>query len=146
MTKHTKSDVAQLQRDAFRHVESELYAYPYRKREIERLRSQILNPYKEPEENTGGSRSNLPGDPTARAGISLASHSKLIHMERVVDAIEEVYNRLPEVKQELIQAKYWTKPQHLTTVGICKELSISESTYRRWRSKFVRDIVDILGW
>lgn len=135
-----------IQKDAFRHVEAELYAYPYRKREIQRLREEILNPHKPEEENAGGGKSNLPGDPTAKTAMALATHSKLMHLERVSDAIEEVYNRLPEVKQELIRVKYWTKPQRLTNVGICEELGISESTFRRWRRKFVNDVAEILGW
>lgn len=135
-----------IRKEVFRHVEAELYAYPFRKREIERLREEILHPHAPAEENIGGGKSNLPGDPTAKKAIRLASHAKLVHMERVADAIEEAYDRLPEVKKELIQVKYWTKPQRLTTVGICGELGISESTYKRWRRQFVGDVAKILGW
>lgn len=138
------------QKDAFRHVEAELYAYPFRKKEIERLRDEILTPFKEePDDKTvvkGRNSVRMPGDPTGRKALTLASHSKLLHLERVTDAIEEVYYRLPDVKQELIQIKYWTKPHQLTTVGICENLGISERTYRRWRTNIVSDIAEILGW
>jgi RinA family phage transcriptional activator len=139
-----------LQKDAFRHVESELYAYPYRKREIDRLRLETLHPFDEdPEDKTvvkGKNSARMPGDPTGRMGSTLASHAKLVHMERVADAIEEVYDKLPKEKQELIKLKYWTKPQRLTNLGICDNLRISESTFRRWRRKFIHDIAEILGW
>lgn len=130
-----------------RHVEAEIYAYPYRKRELERLRAEVLTPYNEDkDDNVGGGKSNLPGDPTGRKAVALASHAKLLHLERVSDAIEEVYNRLPEVKREFVRVKYWTKPQRLTLAGICQELSISESTYKRWRRQVVDEVAKILGW
>lgn len=139
-----------IQKDVFRHVEAELYAYPYRKREIARLRDEILVPFDDkPDDPTvvkGKNSVRQPGDPTGRMATTLAGHAKLMHLERVADAIDEAYNRLPEVKRELIRLKYWTRPQRLTTIGICAELGISESTYLRWRKQFVKRIADTLGW
>lgn len=139
-----------IQKDAFRHVEAELYAYPYRKREIERLREEILAPYDERPEDTpivkGKNSVRTPGDPTGQTGIKLASHAKLMHLERVTDAIEEVYNKLPEPKKEFVRVKYWTQPQRLTAIGICEHLGISDRTYSRWRRQFVYDVAEILGW
>lgn len=135
-----------IQKDVFRHVEAELYAYPFRKREIQRLREEILNPHKPEDESNIKDMGNKVGDPTAKKAIKLVSHSKLLHLERTIDAIEEVYNKLPEPKQELIRVKYWTSPQRLTTIGICDELGISERTYRRWRTQVVWEVAEILGW
>jgi RinA family phage transcriptional activator len=139
-----------LHKDAFRHVESELYAYPNRKREIDRLRLEVLSPFDEdPEDKTvvkGKNSVRNPGDPTGRTAVALASSARLVHLEQVKYAIDEVYNNLPEARQELIRLKYWTKPQRLTTLGICDNLRISESTFRRWRRKFIHDIAEILGW
>lgn len=146
----SEQQIVTTHKDAFRHVEAELYAYPFRKKEIARLRDEILAPYNdEPDDKTvvkGKNSVRMPGDPTGRQAVILASHSKLLHLERVSDAIEEVYNRLPDVKRELIQVKYWTKPQRLTTIGICEKLGISERTYRRWRADILRDVAEILGW
>lgn len=139
-----------LQRGVFQHVEAELFAYPYRKREIARLREEILTPYAEEINDPGIVKGinlvRMPGDPTGKKAIELASNAKLHNLERIADAIDEVYNKLPMVKQELIQVKYWTIPQRLTTVGICEKLGISESTYRRWRRAFIQNIAEILGW
>lgn len=142
----TKTVENKIKRDVFRHVEAELYAYPFRKKEIARLREEILHPHKPEDEQNIKSMGNKIGDPTAKKAIALAGHAKLLHLERVADAIEEVYNRLPEPKQELIRVKYWTSPQRLTTVGICDELGISERTFRRWRVQIITDIAEILGW
>lgn len=135
----------EIQKDVFRHVESLLYRYPQIKKEISRLRESLLYPYQD-DENVGGGKSNIPGDPTSSTAIKLAEHAKLVHLERVRDAIEQVYNVLPEPKQELIRVKYWTSPQRLTTIGICDEIGISESTFRRWRKQTLQDIAELLGW
>lgn len=135
-----------VKRDIFRHVEAELYAYPYRKKEIARLREEILHPYKPEDEQNIKNMYNKIGDPTAKKAIALVSHARLHYLERVVDAIEEVYNRLPEPKREFVKVKFWTQPQRLTAVGICQKLGISDRTYSRWRSQIVSDIAEILGW
>lgn len=135
-----------ISKGVFRHVEAELFAYPYRKREIIRLREDILVPYQPTDENIGGGKSNMPGDPTGKKAIALAANAKLHNLERISDAIDEVFNKLPQVKQEFIRVKYWTTPQRLTTIGICVKLGISDRTFSRWRSQFVRDVAEILGW
>lgn len=138
------------QKDAFRHVEAELYAYPYRKKEITRLREEILAPFDDkPDDPTvvkGKNSVRQPGDPTGNMAISLAGHAKLLHLERVSNAIEEVYEQLTELQQEFVRLKYWTKPQKLTAIGICSELGISDRTYSRWRRNFVNRIAEKLGW
>lgn len=139
-----------LQRGVFQHVEAELYAYPYRKREITRLREEILTPYDEEINDPGivkGANSvRMPGDPTGKKAVDLASSAKLHNLERIADAIDEVFNKLPQFKQEFIRVKYWTTPQRLTTVGICEKLGISDRTFSRWRGQFVHDVAEILGW
>lgn len=137
-----------LEKNAFRYVESLLYSYPYLEREIKRLRLEILYPYEERAEEVNEKGKNSvrqPGDPTANKAIKLATHSKLVHMERSLDAIKQVYDKLPDPKRELIRVKYWTQPQRLTTVGICEEVGISERTYHRWRKEIIQDIAEILG-
>jgi RinA family phage transcriptional activator len=146
LTTAVKQLETKIRRDVFRHVEAELYAYPYRRKEIDRLREEILYPWKPEDEQNVKNMGNKIGDPTAKKAIALTSHAKLVYLEQVVSAIEEVYNRLPEPKREFVRLKYWTHPQRLTTVGICQELGISDRTYSRWRSQIVSDIAEILGW
>lgn len=139
-----------VRKGVFQHVESELYAYPYRQREILRLRQEILYPYDEevndPSVVKGKNSVRQPGDPTGRQAIILASNAKLHNLERVADAIDQVYSKLPVTKQEFIRVKYWTNPQRLTTVGICEKLGISDRTFSRWRKQIVNEIAGILGW
>lgn len=137
-------------KDAFRHVEAELFAYPFRKKEIARLREEILNPFdEEPDDKTvvkGKNSVRIPEDPTGRQALKLVSHTRLMHLERVSDAIEEVYHRLSDQQRKMVELKYWTQPQRLTTIGICELVGISDRTYSRWRRQIVHGIAEILGW
>ena len=141
MTTATKLD-----KGVFRHVEAELYRYHDTRREIVRIRNDILFGKTPPDENVGGGRSNLPGDPTGRAGTILASHRKLEQMERVVDAIETVYWLLPDEKKRLVEMRYWSPNQRYTWDGIAMTLHISKMTALRWRDEIVEAIAYEIGW
>lgn len=134
-----------LRNGTFKHIESELYAYHDTKREIVRLKNDILHSssYFEP---IGGGRSNLPGDPTGNTATLMVTHRKIEQLERIVDAIESVVDKLPEEKQKLVKMKYWTRPQTLTWEGIAMRLGISARQAMRWRDEIVYAIAERIGW
>lgn len=139
------SAALKLRKGIFKHVEVELSAYHETRKEMIRLRNEIL--YTRPsDENVGGGRSSLPGDPTGRAVTAVLSNKRLQHLESIVDAIEGVYNRLPPEKQRLINVVYWTKPQMLSWDGIAQKLNVSRKTAFNWRDEVVYAIGDQLGW
>ncbi|GIQ62142.1 hypothetical protein PACILC2_07100 [Paenibacillus cisolokensis] len=134
-----------IRKSTFKHVESEIFAYHDTRKEIIRLRNEIMYG-REPNENIGGGRSNIPGDPTGRIGSRLASHKKLGYLESTVEAIETVYNRLPEAKKRLVNLYYWTRPQMLSWEGIAQKLHVSRKTAFNWRDEIVWAITEQLGW
>lgn len=134
-----------VRKNTSRHVESEMFSYHDTRKEIIRLRNEIMYG-REPNENVGGGRSSIPGDPTGRVGSRLASHKQLIYLESTVEAIESVYNRLPEEKKRLINLYYWTRPQMLSWEGIAQKLHISRKTAFNWRDEIVWAITEQLGW
>jgi len=77
-----------LRRGTFQHVESELYAYHDTRKEIVRLKNEILHASAPPDENIGGGRGNLPGDPTGRTAVLMVTHRRIEQLERIVEAIE----------------------------------------------------------
>ena len=134
-----------IKKGTFQHVESELYSYHDTKKEIVRLKNEII--YSSPiDENVGGGRSNLPGDPTGRMAVLMVSHRKIEQLERIVDAIESVVERLPTEKKELIRLRYWTRPQLLTWDGIAERLHISRRQAFNWRDEVVYAVADKIGW
>lgn len=130
---------------AFKHVESELYRFHETHREIQRIRNEILFSSPSRDDNVGGSRGNLPGDPVGRKAI-LLTHRKLEQMERIVEAIRDVYDQLPDEKKKLIRLRYWVKPQTRTWAGIAQELKCGERTARYWRDQIVYAIAERIGW
>ena len=130
----------------FKHIESELYCYWETIQEVKRIRLEIIEARPYQDENAGGSRGNLPGDPTGRTVTTLLMHRRLEQLERIADAIRSVYEELPAEKQKLIKLRYWTKPQTRTWAGIAQMLHISERQARRWRDEIVFMIAERLGW
>lgn len=135
-----------IRKGTFQHVESELYAYHETKREIIVLKNEILYGSGQTDENVGGGRSNLPGDPTGRTATLMVSHRKVESLEKIIDAIEYVVAQLPEEKKRLIKLKYWTRPQTLTWDGIADRLHISRRQAFYWRDQVIYAISEKLGW
>ena len=135
-----------LKNGSFKHVESELYHYHETRREIELLKNDILYGTKAIDENIGGGRSNLPGNPTEAKGIALVSSRQIEQLERIVQAIDDVVSKLPSHKRKLVELKYWSKPQMLTWEGIAINLCCSRRTAERWRSEIVNQIGFMIGW
>lgn len=135
-----------IRKGTFQHVESELYAYHETKKEIVRLKNEILYASNPVDENVGGGRSNLPSDPTGRKVVLMTSHRKIEQLERIVDAIESVVEKLPPEKRELVKLKYWTHPQTLTWEGIAQKLNCNRATAFRWRDEIVYAIAEKIGW
>ncbi|RKO63245.1 transcriptional regulator [Caldibacillus debilis] len=130
----------------FKHIEAELYAYPDTKKEIARLREEILHGKANDDENIGGGRSNIPGRPTERVATRLVMSKRLRNLEEVAEAIDRVYERLPEGHQKLVKLRYWGKYRRPTWDDIAGKLFISKRQAMRWRDEIVHLIADQLGW
>ena len=133
----------------FKKTESEWYNYHHTLKEIARLREEIMNPFEEePEEVNivkGASSIRAPGDPTARLATRLMTSKQLSYLSDVVDAIEQVYNALPDNYKELARLKYWNKNK-VTWDGIAMKLNVSKRQAMRWRDEVIQATIDLLGW
>lgn len=137
--------VANVRKGTFQHIENEITDYFETKREIVRIKNDILHATPPPN-RTGGGRGNLPSDPTGKTATLLVTHRQVEQMERVVEAIETVTEQLPEPKRKLIQLYYWTRPRTLTWDGIAMRLNVSRRTAINWRNEIVYAIADNIGW
>lgn len=131
------------QRAYFRLIEKEIYQYHNTKRQLEDLRSAIIDERGLQEVPSGGRIS----DTTANKAVRLVSSTSLYQMERAVRAIEESFEELDHlgpVVKEMIRLKYWDK--RLKDYGIMQQLNIPRTTFYRWRDGFVHSIASKLGW
>lgn len=135
-----------LRQGPFKHVESELYHYHETLREIQTIREEILHAAKPQDENIGGGKSNVPGNPTQSIAIALATNRKMDNLERVVQVIQFVYTGLPDEKKRLVELKYWQRPQTLTWDGIALRLNVSRRTALNWREEIVFAVAHLMGW
>lgn len=133
----------------FKQVESEWYDYHNTLKEVSRLREAIMNPFDdEPDTNTGGGANSVrnPGDPTGKIVTRLTCSKQLSFLNEIVDAIDKVYNALPDNYKKLVRLRYWSKSEKYTWEGIALRLNVSERQARRWRNEIVQATVEVLGW
>jgi RinA family phage transcriptional activator len=131
-----------LTRATFHHVEAELYLYNETKKEIERMRQDIIHAGKVQQE---GGRSGI-SNPTASTATRLTTDKRLQKLEEVTDAIEAVMEMLDPHRTKLVKLKYWTKPQLLTWDGIAQEVNISRRQAINWREEIIEAIAERIGW
>ena len=130
----------------FKKCEAEWYNYHNTLKEIAKLREEIMNPFQEENINLGGSKPNIPDKPTERIATRLTTHKQLNYLTEVTEAIEQVYNALPDDYKKLVRLKYWNKNERLTWQGIADKLNVSERQARRWRDEIIMATIELLGW
>ncbi|WP_082684272.1 transcriptional regulator [Lentibacillus amyloliquefaciens] len=130
----------------FKKLESEWYNYHHTLKEISKLREEIMNPYQEEEMNHEGGQSNLPGQPTERIATRLTTSKQLNYLNEIVDAVERVYNALPDNYKKVARLRYWNKNGKLKWEGIALETGMSERQARRWRNEIIQATGEVLGW
>lgn len=135
-----------LRPETFRHIEGELSNYWETVEEAKILRMELIYQHPFNDENAGGGKTNLPGDPTGSTATVLASHRYLSHMTRVIESIRSVVDSLPNEKYRLVELAYWNRNRNLNWEGIARELNVTRMTAYRWRQEIIRSIAERLGW
>lgn len=134
----------------FKKVESEYYNYHKTLKEIARLREEIMNPFvEEPIDQTiiaGANSVRSTGNPTDKIASRLLTHKQLNYLLEITQAIETVYNALPDDYKELVRLRYWSKDKELTWDGISLRLSVSRRQAFNWRSDIINATIEVLGW
>lgn len=132
----------------FKKMEYEWHNYHNTLKEIAKLREEIIRPFNpDPDENTGGGSNSVrvPGDPTGRVAIRLTTSKQLTYLTEIADAIEKVYNVLPNDYKELVRVRYWNN-RKINWDCVASELHVSRSTAIRWRNEIIQATIELLGW
>jgi RinA family phage transcriptional activator len=125
------------------YIEEEVRLYPLYKKRLREAVGNIIHSTPERDTN-GGGKSNGISRPTENIVFNLFSDSRIMKLQRYVDAIEFAYNELDDEKQQFIQELYWNRHTK-TKKGICSEFNISISTYDRWKKGFLLRVGLITG-
>ncbi|WP_243646899.1 transcriptional regulator [Scopulibacillus darangshiensis] len=132
----------------FKHIEAELYGYHETKKEIRRLREEILSGgQRDDDDNTGaGSNSTrTPGRPTERIATRLMTDKRLRNLEEIVEAIDNIYDSVPDHYKEMINIKYWSN-KNFKWSEVANECFVHPNTATKMRSEVITLIADKLGW
>lgn len=131
-------------------MEAEWYNYHNTLKEIARLREEIMNPFEEePEDKTiveGANSVKRIDKPTEKIATRLATHKQLKYLTEVTEAIEQVYNALPDDYKKLVRLRYWSKERKLTWDITASELHVNRTTAMRWRDEIILATIEVLGW
>lgn len=133
-----------LRPNTFKHIESELFDYKQTIERIKQRREELLSDA--PKEVGMPSSPTLPSSTTEKYATRLVLDRQLQELERIKRAIEHVYNICDKERKDLIQLKYWTKPQTKTWDGIAVELNVSKRQAYRWRDEIIQTVGEMLGW
>lgn len=134
----------------FKKVEAEWFSYYKTLDEIRLLEDAILHPYDEdPDDPTivkGANSVRRPGNPTEITATRLTTHRQLNYLREITNAIETVYNELPDDYKNLIHSRYWTSQRKKTWDVIAEECNVVKRTAQRWRDEIIQATIEVLGW
>ena len=126
----------------FKYIESEIYNLHENKKEINRLRLEILNPTKEVDTNIvyGPLQKGEPVSTTELMATRLLTNKMLRNLEEMVEAVEYVYEQLPEEHKKVIRLKYWNKDHKLKMDQIGEACHMHRNTVTTIRKNYVKAV------
>lgn len=154
-----------LKRATYRHIEAEIYAYHDTLQAIEELRRDIILAGGRQEAYGTVVGGRYAGTSTVeKRATKLADSLLLREMERIAQAIRDVYARAKEEGRRVVWVKYglalegWEPPAELrermkgrnrfdmSPDEMAEVLNVDRATFHRYRSGFVYGVAERLGW
>ena len=154
-----------LKRATYRHIEAEIYAYHDTLQAIEELRRDIILAGGRQEAYGAAVGGRYAGTSTVeKRATKLADSLLLREMERITQAIRDVYARAKEQARQVVWVKYglalegWEPPAELVARmegrnrfdmspdDMAEVLAVDRATFHRYRSGFVYGVAERLGW
>ena len=153
-----------LKRATYRHIEAEIYAYQDTLKAIDELRQDIILAGGRQEAYVAVVGGRYAGTSIVeKRATKLADSLLLREMERITQAIRDVYARAKEECRRVVWVKYglaigWEPPAELaarmegrnrfdmSVWEMAEILAVDESTFHRYRTGFVYGVAERLGW
>lgn len=124
-----------IDKKVYKYIDYELQHYEENKKELERMRTEILDASPAPAD--GQPRGNTTGNPTEQKAMKLISSTALLKIESTIKAIEKIYDQLTEDYKLFFD---WNYKKSAGVVKTCIEVNISERTYYNMRDKIVYNV------
>ena len=129
-----------IDKKVYKYIDYELQHYEENKKELERMRAEILDASPAPAD--GQPRGNTIGNPTEQKTMKLVTSAAILRIERTTKAIDKIYSQLSKEYKRFFDLCY------IDQVGIvktCNDIPISEKTYYRWRDNITYSVGIELG-
>ena len=121
-----------------------LYDYPHIDTYVKQRTEELMYPYNpNQDENIGGGRSNMPGTPTERLALNIATDKRLSALERNKNCIDEALDESNSITVAIIKMVYFKKEK--TVDGAAMSVSLSTSQVKRLRLNFFELVADKFG-
>jgi RinA family phage transcriptional activator len=133
-----------ISKNGFRFAEQIIENYKMYVAQVKEMKHDIIFASGGQDENVGGGRSNLPGDPTGQKAMTIGDHIKIKQFERNIHAVEFVYSQLSAEKRKLFELTFWHKSHDWD--GLAMILHRDRSTLIRWRNQIVVSVATYLGF
>lgn len=105
---------------------------------------ELLNPGGQ-EELVGGRSSGISDSTGRKAGI-LLSDALYQNLQRIIKAVEVLYNNLDEEMQTIVDMRYWSGEVVYEWEDIADELRISRNKVLRYRNILIDKTAEKVGW
>lgn len=130
----------------FQHIEAEVSGYFNTKKEIQRLREEIMFSFGHNENvGTGKNSHRTPGKPTERIATRLIINKRLRNLESIVESIDGAFGQVSEDHQKVVRMRYWSG-KRLTWEGVGQACHMHRNTAQKYRDEFVSLVAEKLGW
>lgn len=130
-----------IDKKVYKYIDYELQHYEDNKKKLEEIREEILEASPLPPDGQPkgqGSTSN----PTEQKAVKLISSVALVKIEKTLNSIDKVYDRLEQDYKNFFD---WNYKKGVGIVRTCQEVNISERTFYNMRDKIVYNVGMELG-
>lgn len=138
----------EIRRASIRLIEAEIRAYPETLQSLKEIEQEIAGLHS-PGAYIGLAKTTGHSDPTAKKALKMIESPKACELRRRIGAIRRmirIFEAHPDPgRYELIELTYWSNGRY-DIEGVCRKLSISRSTYNRWKREALGIVAERLGW
>jgi RinA family phage transcriptional activator len=134
-----------LEREVFNHIAKLISDRPEADAYIKARLDELLNPFKEHDENIGGGKSPASNGPENTV-ITIADDKQLNALKHSRDLVDRCLEQSDSDTVTIIHELYFKRHPGITIDGVADKIHLSPSQVRRRRLKFFELMREYLGW
>lgn len=135
-----------IERAVFNYIAKVLQDYPHIDEYVREREDELRHPYREPDKNIGGGKSNVMTNSSELMAITIADDRRLANLERQRNIVDCCLAKSDSATITVIHELYFKNSPTLTLQGVAEKLSYAnESSIRKKRNRFFELMQKELG-